>query len=213
MLGVLAFVASAGPGYLFVRLEELRRPRRKATPLEEAAEMVVIGSLATVAATLVVLAIADVVHLFDVDDLASEPGRYLATHPARTMLAAAGVLALSYGGVYGAVRLLFRGERPDIRTTGLHFGVLQQERPSNHGVLATVELRDGRALRGVVRALSWDEQTRDGEIVLKAPLDGPLLARDDEGNETPVPGDFILFDMADVLYIAGIYAPLVDDNA
>jgi hypothetical protein len=95
--GVLVFLASVGPGYVYVRIRENWRPYVERTPLREAAQIVVAGSLATVAGVVVTLNVGKALNFLDTNALAERPGHYLTTHPAATGWSALGILIVSYG--------------------------------------------------------------------------------------------------------------------
>jgi len=61
---------------------------------------------------------------------------------------------------------------------------------------------------GVVRAHHFDEATRHGMVLLTAPVNSPIMVQTTAG-VVSIPDDFIVIDMADVLYTAGQYRPLV----
>jgi hypothetical protein len=54
LVGIIVFTAGVGPGYLFVQLAERYGPRRDRSQLEEAAELLVVGSAATAGSLLFV---------------------------------------------------------------------------------------------------------------------------------------------------------------
>jgi hypothetical protein len=209
--GLLAFAAAVGPGYLFVRLTERRRPRRRYTPLEESAEILVVGALATSIGVLAVLALSDVTGLLDTVALTHEASDYLVTHPARVLATGALVGLVSYGSVWAAVSWAYRGSTAEIRQSNAYFSAAEDERPADHGVLATVELRDGRAVTGVLRAFNFYDATREGELLLTAPLDGKIECRALDGSTSAISDGFVVFDLKDVLYLAGQYRPLVPE--
>jgi Family of unknown function (DUF6338) len=72
LLGLVAFAASLGPGYVDVRVSEKREPRHERTQLLEAAELIVIGGLASSLAALVVLSLAHAAHVVDVQRLSND---------------------------------------------------------------------------------------------------------------------------------------------
>ncbi len=81
LVGVLVFVASVGPGYVYVKVAERWRPYVERTALREAAEITVTGSIATSVGTLVALIVGKWTHFLNVVALSNHPGRYVVRHP------------------------------------------------------------------------------------------------------------------------------------
>lgn len=76
LLGLLLFAASLGPGYVYLRVAELREPRQERSQLVEAAELVFAGVVASTIGSLVIVAIAEATETVDVDELALDPASY-----------------------------------------------------------------------------------------------------------------------------------------
>ena len=207
LLGLVLFAAGAGPGYLYVRLSEARQPRRERTALSEAAELVVFGALSSAVAFLIALTIGEVTDLLDTAQLASDPTRYVATEPLRSLLALVLVVVVSYGGVWLATtQILHRGEATISPGETAWYGVFHRMLPKDHGVYATVELRDGRAVAGLVIAYT-PEPDDPREIVLSRPVDGSLWLRNEDGDAVPLPDTFIVLQGTDIFSVSGRYTP------
>jgi hypothetical protein len=74
LLGIVVFAAAVGPGFLYVRIAELWRPYRERTPLREAAELVIVGSIASTAGVFVALILGDATGGLDTNKLAANVG-------------------------------------------------------------------------------------------------------------------------------------------
>jgi hypothetical protein len=211
LVGLVLFVAGAGPGYLYVRLRLRHTPREAGrSQLEEAAEYAVFGALASGLALLATLTLGEATNLLDTGEISNDPGRYAATEPARSLLALALVLALSYGAVALATTAAF-GRGRGVITPGetAWYAAFHRMLPEHHGVYATLELRDGRAVAGLVAAYTPEFEERR-EIVLLKPVGGQLYERTLNGEAQPLPDTFLVIQGADVLSIAGRYTPVTD---
>lgn len=207
LLGLVVFAAGAGPGYLYVRLSQARHPRYERSTLEEAAEFVVFGALSSGIAVLLALTIGEATNLLDTNELADDPTRYVATEPFRSLISLALVIAISYGGVWlVTTQLLHRGEATISPGETAWYGVFRRMLPPDHGVYATAELRDGRAVAGLVIAYT-PEPDEPRELVLSRPVDGKLWVRDKEGNAVELPDTFIVLQGADIAAVSGRYTP------
>jgi hypothetical protein len=209
LVGLVLFVAGAGPGYVYVRLRLRYTPREAGrSALEEAAEYAVFGALASGLATLATLAIGDVTGLLNTRAIADAPATYAATEPARSLLGLGLVLALSYGTVaLGTWLLLGRGRQVITPGETAWYAAFHRMLPAGHGVYATLELRDGRAVAGLVVAYTPEFEERR-EIVLLRPVGGQLYERTPAGEARPLADTFMLIQGQDVLSIAGRYTPL-----
>lgn len=207
LLGLVVFAAGAGPGYLYVRLSQARQPRYERSTLEEAAEFVVFGALSSGIAVLLALTIGEATNLLDTAKLAEDLTRYVATEPLRSLTSLALVIGISYGGVWVVTtKLLHPGVANISPGETAWYGVFHRMLPEEHGVYATVELRDGRAVAGLVIAYT-PEPDEPRELVLSRPVDGKLWVRDRDGNAVELPDTFIALQGADIAAISGRYTP------
>lgn len=87
VVGVLVFVASVGPGYVYVKILERWRPYTQRTALRESAQIVVAGSLATLVAVVVALIVGKTFNFISTNSLARHPGRYVVNQPGDAGLA------------------------------------------------------------------------------------------------------------------------------
>jgi hypothetical protein len=205
LLGLVVFSAAAGPGYLYVRLSRAREPRYERTTLEEAAEFVVFGALSSGFAILLTLGVGDAVEFLDTDKIGEDATGYAVDEPLRVLAALAAVLAVSYGSVYlVTTQLVHRGAPTISPGETAWYAAFHRMLPKDHGAYVTVELRDGRALAGLVIAYTPDND-EPREILLSRPVDGSLWVRDEHGNAEELPDAFIALQSPDILAVSGRY--------
>jgi hypothetical protein len=208
LLGVLAFLASAGPGYAYVKIAERWRRPAERTALREAMELLVIGSLATALGVLVALIVGDEGGFLDTVALAERPGRYMVTHPVELGAALLIILAISYGGAVLAA-LLIHKDRKRVYPDSAWWGAFERRLPAGHGVYATVGLKDGRAITGGVHSFTAEPvAVDDREIALAAPVNKPLTVR--RGDEEPIAlaDTLVLLRGSDIAYVSARYLPV-----
>jgi hypothetical protein len=211
ILGLVVFAAAVGPGYTYVKTAERWRPASERTPLREAAEIVVTGSLATAVGVVVALLALDAIRGSELAAIAQDPARHLITHPAELAGGLVVVVVVSYGGSFGVAKLLHRG-RLRVFSDSAWYGAFERDLPESHGIYATVGLRDGRAITGGVRSFTAEPgPVDDRELCLHAPSNQPMSVRTADGWEGPLREQFVLLKGSDIQYIAGSYLPLVED--
>ncbi len=210
LLGLVVFAAGAGPGYLYVRLSQARQPRYERSTLEEAAEFVVFGALSSGIAVLLALAFGEATNLINTTALAAEPTRYVATEPLRSLFSLVIVVAISYGGVWLlTTKVLHPGDATISPGETAWYGVFHRMLPKDHGVYATVELRDGRAVAGLVIAYT-PEPDDPRELVLSRPVNGKLWMRDTDRKAVELPDTFIVLQGEDIAAVSGRYTPTAE---
>lgn len=211
---LLVFLASVGPGYVYVRVVERWRPRREHSSLREAAEIVVSGSLATLLGVVVALIVAEQTSLVPESQvLVDDVGSYLVEQPDRLGLVLFTVLLVSYGMAYGVGRFQ-PGRGPEVFPDSAWYGTFERKLPSGYGIVATVELRDGRKVAGVVRAFTAEQAAPDErELVLMATAESPMLVQSPSGRIAQVSDQFILLRGDEIRNIAGSYRELLNGGA
>jgi uncharacterized protein DUF6338 len=211
LLGLVVFTAGAGPGYLYVRLSQVRSPRYERSNLEEAVEFVVFGALTSAVAVLSALVLGEWTNLLDTNRLSEGPAAYVTTEPLRALGAFLIVIGLSYGLVWLVATRLLHPNAPTIRPgeTGW-YAAFHRFLPENHGVYGTVELRDGRAIAGLI--VSYTLEADDSrELVLSKPADDSIWLRSINGEATQLPDTFMVLNGSDIYAVSGRYTP-VDDG-
>jgi hypothetical protein len=171
--------------------------------------MVVSGSLATLVGVVFALVVARVTNLLpDRDALIDDAGRYLVFHPGRMGLTLLIVLVVSYGLAWVIARFA-PGRGAEVFADSGWYGAFERKLPDDHGVVATVELQDGRTIAGVVRAFTAEPTpVDDRELMLAASLGGPMLVRTPDGRVASIEDQFVLLRGDEIRYIAGTYKEL-----
>ena len=126
---------------------------------------------------------------------------------AAIMLAVIPFVALSYGAVWLITTKLLHTGGPTISPgETAWYAAFKRMLPADHGAYVTVELRDGRALAGLVAAYTPDAD-EPREILLSRPVDGTLWVRDAQENAEALPDSFIVLQSPDIIAISGRYTP------
>jgi len=212
LLGLVVFAAAAGPGYLYVRLSRAREPRYERTSLEEAAEFVVFGALSSGFAILLTLGLAEDVGFLDGDAIRHDALAYTVAEPLRVLAALALVILISYGLVWIIAKALLRGGTEISPGETGWYAAFHRMLPEQHGAYVTVELRDGRAIAGLVVGYTPDND-EPREILLSSPAGGSLWLREGpSGPANPLPDSFIALQSPDILAVSGRYTPLAESS-
>jgi uncharacterized protein DUF6338 len=168
VLGLVVLAATLGPGYVFIRVEERRRPRPERSALLETAELVVIGGLASTIAFAVVGGVAAQTRWLDETKLAANSSKYLLSHASRFALLLLITLALACVVAFVVARLLFHRYPATIKAHSAWDEYLAEQ----PGIInfVTVGLDDGLAIEGDVVGHSVGERSADDrELVLRDP--------------------------------------------
>jgi hypothetical protein len=194
-LGVVFVVAAFGPGYLYLRVAERRNVRHERSGLVEAVELAVVGAFASTVALLAVAAGADALHVIDVHQLSAYPHAYLAHHPLRLLWLVTLALGTAYGLTYLAVRVVYWGQPISIELGTAWTQAFKAARDPGTGIFiyATVELRDGRKIEGVLR--SHSTEVGDNRELL---LGRPIQVRIGMGEPEPIEDEILLLREVDV---------------
>ncbi|HXV06085.1 MAG TPA: DUF6338 family protein [Solirubrobacterales bacterium] len=209
LLGLVVFAAAAGPGYLYVRLSRAREPRYERTTLEEAAEFVVFGALSSGFAILLTLGITEDVGFLESGAIKHDALAYTVDEPLRVLAALALVILISYGVVWLLAKPLFRGGTKISPGETGWYAAFHRMLPEQHGAYVTVDLRDGRAISGLVVAYTPDND-EPREILLSRPVGGSLWLRHANGQGKELADSFIALKSPDILAVSGRYTPLAE---
>ncbi|WP_327319739.1 DUF6338 family protein [Streptomyces sp. NBC_01235] len=172
VVALVVLLVSAAPGYVYVRIVEVRRPRRRRTSLLELVDLVCVGAVGSAVGTLVVLLPAP--HwtaLLPLEGLL-KGSPYLTAHPwqaiwsgvlafviSLVVAASAGTVVARYGGT--AVR---HTPSPPLRRA-------VELTPPGHSLWLAVELTDGRLWEGKLLSMDGERDTLgEGDLVLQWPL-------------------------------------------
>jgi hypothetical protein len=208
LTGVLAFLASVGPGYVYVRIAEQWRPYVQRTPLREAAEIVVSGSLATLVGVVAALGVGDLAGFLDLHDLATTPGDYLVENPGKAALALAIVFVVSYG-LAALLATVPPGKGPRVFPDSGWYAAFERKRPKDHAIVATAELRDGRKLTGLVKAFTAEQMPVDErELTLERTSVSQMQVLMPGAEEAQaLTEDFIVLRGSEIVYVAASFVP------
>jgi hypothetical protein len=203
LLGLLLFVGSIGPGFVWVLYAERRRPREERSAILEAAELAFVGVACTGISTLLVLAVIDAWDSLDVDTsrLGSDGVTYIAEEPIKGLGTLLVILAFSYAIARVAARVKYGSTEPVV--VGLNawdemFALSEYQQM----VYATAELRDGRCFAGWV--YGWDAGSAAGrrELTLQAPISVRLPG----GEATEVKGaDFLALHQDEIVWLSAAW--------
>lgn len=210
LAGLVLLVASLGPGYIFVRVVEVRGPRPPRSTFFEAVEMAIVGAVVTTIVACFVLAIGDAFGWLDVSRMLTKSEGYFDAHPLRVLAAVLVTLAVSYVGAalpWAIGRFRTRSTAAAVHKPG-DAGwqeMFVTRRPPGTTVVATVELRDGRKLSGQVHGFS--SVAHDNRELA---LGRPIVA----GTPPTVTGDtLIVLREQDIAYVSVRYLQASDKSA
>ena len=216
LVGLVVFAASVGPGWAFIRIAEKWTPRRERTPLQEAAELVVVGATATAISVLLVLVLAQSHGWLASSTLLKEQTGYIAKEPLHSLVALMTVLGISYGGATFVAFVLYTPHRvPKKERSRIHpndtvwYGAFSRDLPKKRAVWLDVDTVDGWKFAGILRSFPSDETERR-EISLRRPTSGYIKMVDPEGKEAFLNSDSLILSDAQIRAIYVRYVPLKD---
>jgi len=208
LASVLVFVASVGPGYAYVRLVEQWRPYVQRTALREAAEIVVSGSIATIAGVIVALLVLERIGFIDSTALVADPLQYAAVAPGHVGVGLLIVVVTSYG-LAALVARFQPGKGARVYPDSDWYAMFERRLPKDNAIRVTVELRDGRRVTGLVAAFTSEPTpVDDRELTLVRSLDDTMkvtLAGDN--NAIDIADQFMMLRGSDIAAIAATYVP------
>jgi hypothetical protein len=211
LLGLLLFVGSIGPGYVWMLFAERRRPREERSAILEAAELAFVGVSCTGTATLVVLAVIDAWDSLEVDTgrLANDGVSYIAEEPIRGLGTLLVILGLSYGLALLAARLKYGSDEPVVpghNAWDEMFALSEYEQQ----VYATAELRDGRCFSGLVYRWDAGSAAERRDLTLRA----PISVRLQRGAETVLKDThFLALHQDEIVWLSAAWVPLRNTEA
>jgi hypothetical protein len=167
--------------------------------------MVVLGAALSLICATAVVALTKWSAVLDWRVLVEHPKQYLARHPFRLVGPLATALLLSYVVAYG-LGLAMHARSAKVIHPGLTMWqqALWLDRPSEkHSTIATVELRDGRTVTGMVQGFTV-QQVDHRELLLRAPL---AVQRRAGANPEKLPDAFVIVREDELVYVAGRYWP------
>lgn len=208
VLELLLLAAALGPGWVWVNVAERRVARPNRSGLLEAAELVVMGALCTTAAALVVLSAAQAVGAIDVAEVRSDGAAYVLAQPARSLPVIATLLSVSYALAWVAARVTYGHHQPT-QQPGTVWREVLGARKGEAAAVATVELRDGRRIQGIVASYTHTGPEQPRELALAAPM---RVQSDADATPVDLLGEVLILHGEDILSINVTYvaAPAAD---
>lgn len=210
LLGLVLFAASIGPGFIYYRVSEGRKPRHERTPLLEAAELVLVGAVSSTIALLIVLSLGERLYLLDSDALAQQGSDYVLAEPRRTLVSALAVLA--FGSIMAAaIAWIANPAARTIEPGSVWYRVLNAQRgleprTVDTKAFVTAELRDRRIVSRWVYAFTTEEGPPETTaLALHAPLFGRSTAAQTDRKE--IEADVLVLRGDEIVSLAVEYVP------
>jgi Family of unknown function (DUF6338) len=201
VFGLLVVAASLGPGYLFVRIAELRTPRPARSALLEVAELVAVGGSCSAVALLVALLVARWTGKIDLHAFSKGGTEYTLTHPVPVFTLLLGVLAGSYLLAAIATLVFHRKAPASLRAHSVWHELMRHQAAGRP--FATVELRDGRVVAGPVAYYTVEQAPPDCRELA---LIRPIRARGDVSSAfVDVPDDRVVVRASDIVALSVKY--------
>lgn len=158
--------------------------------------MVAVGGLFSLVAAAGALLVARETSLIDTQSLISEGPKYFVAHPLRGLLLLAGGAVSAFLLAWAAARLAYRGHLPTQSPGTTWWHVLGARKEV--AAAATLGLRSGRTVQGVVRSYSMNPPTEPRDIALGK----PLREVDAAGNVLALSGDVLMVSETEIAWIA-----------
>lgn len=197
---LLFVVASFGPGYVFVRVSETRALAPERSQFFESVEMAVFGSFCSVLAASVLVSLTGVLGILDAHALVQAPRAYAAEHAVGVSVGVFGYLALSNSlGYLLATRVFFRDSEQAVRPGHSAWTTDLVTPPENGSILASVALRNGMQVHGLVSSVVSDD-SENRELALKRPI---AIQPDAKSEVTEVNADVLVLRERDISFIVG----------
>lgn len=201
VVGLLLLFAALAPGFVWVRVAERRTAQPERSTLLETAQLVSVGGLCSLASAALALWVASELGVIDVGAVQRQGATYALLHPLRAfvVLAAAAVVALLLAWV--AARLAYSGERPSLHPGTTWRQVLGAEK--ERAAVATLGLRSGRIVQGVVIAYEITEPTQPRDLAIGQPIVdvSPIT-----GETSPIAGGALLLSEDEITWMSLEYA-------
>lgn len=206
LVALLIFAATAAPGRVFERRVDERRPRHHRSAAAEYTEWLIIGSVTTLLALLVVGLAADLACILDAGALLEGPGKYAEEHTAAVIGCGAATILVSFGSAEGAARLVTmdreNGPEEKYSQDTIWRKAFDIERPHDRAVTVSLEFNDGLRISGDLRGYTPTDAD-DRELFLK-----DCRVRRPGHDEDEVVDGFIIVRESQVKLLTATYAPL-----
>ncbi|MFE7834614.1 DUF6338 family protein [Streptomyces sp. NPDC057474] len=171
-VALIVLLFSAAPGYVYVRIVEVRLPRRRRSPLLELVDLVCVGTMSSAGGALTALLLAP--HwtaLLPLEGLLTGTS-YLSRHPWQAM--SSGALTLAVGVICAATGGLVIARHRGTATRHTPYSPMRRAvelTAPGHSLWLAVQLTDGRLWEGKLLSLDGEhELLSEGDLVLQWPL-------------------------------------------
>ncbi|WP_406486015.1 DUF6338 family protein [Streptomyces phaeochromogenes] len=171
-VALFVLLVSAAPGYVYVRIVEVRRPRRRRSSLLELVDLVCVGAVGSAMASLaVLLAAPHWTALLPLEGLL-EGSPYLVRHPWQAVWSAVLAFAVSMSCAAAAgLAVVLRGGTETRHTPASPMRRAVDMTPPGQSLWLAVQLTDGRLWEGFLLSMDGErESLGEGDLVLQAPL-------------------------------------------
>lgn len=167
-MSVAVFAAALGPGYVFLRVEERRRPRASRSSLVQTVELAAIGATAFAISSLIVVSVGLRANWIETSKLAQGRSTYILQNGDTALALLVATLVLAYLIAWVAARLWLHGSKPSIFPISAWHEALEER--SGTAPYVVLSLRDGRQVAGSVRAYTVDDRPlAERELVVASP--------------------------------------------
>lgn len=167
---------TAGPGRVFERRVDARRPRHFRSTFAEYVELVVIGAVLTLVAVGLVLLVAGLVEVLfgtkalDLNELFNHPGDYVKAEPWRVVFAGFAAIAGSFGLAFVLPPIIVKEPKGDEEAGYYeHSAWLKcffEDKPEGKAVAIALQFKDGYKAVGILTGFT-PTQTEDRELMLR----------------------------------------------
>jgi hypothetical protein len=201
VVGLLLLFAALGPGFIWVLVSERRTPQAERTPLLETAQLIAVGGLSSLAGAAIALFVFRELDVIVPAALERDGTGYLLLHPLRAFLVLAGAATASLALAWIAARIVYRGDPPSQRPGTTWRQVLGANK--DRAAVATVALRSGRLIQGVILAYELHPPTEPRDIALGQPL---FVVDAATASTTRLFGDALVLSEGEIEWISVDYA-------
>jgi hypothetical protein len=205
-VALLIFAATAAPGRVFERRVDERRPRHHRSAAAEYTEWLIIGSVTTLLALLMVGLVADLASLLDAGALLEGPGKYAEEHTAAVIGCGAATILVSFGIAEGTARLVTmdrkNGQEEKYSQDTIWRKAFDIERPADRAVTVSLEFNDGLRISGDLRGYTPTDAD-DRELLLN-----DCQVRRPGHEEVEAVDGFIIVRESQVKLLTATYAPV-----
>jgi hypothetical protein len=168
VVGLLLLFAALGPGFVWVRVAERRTAQPERSPLLETAQLVSVGGLCSLASAALMLWVASELNVIDVEAVRRQGATYALLNPLRAFVVLAGAAMAALLLAWMAARLAYRGDEPSLHPGTTWRQVLGAQK--DRAAVATLGLRNGRIVQGVVIAYEITEPTQPRDLAIGQPI-------------------------------------------